>query len=50
MKISSNMVLKAVSLLWTLGLALRDGELSDEELTEVGGKLTALVATLEEVL
>lgn len=50
MKISANVILKAVGLLWSLGMALKDGQLDDEEAAQVGAKLSALIQALEEVL
>lgn len=50
MKISANLIIKLVGLLWTLGMAVRDGKLTDEELDAIGVKLSDLVKSLEEVL
>jgi len=50
MKISPNLIIKAVSLLWTFGFAVRDGKLTDEELETLSCKLTDLVKALESVL
>lgn len=50
MKISANVVMKAVGLLWTLAWAIRDGELDDQEIASISVKLEQLIKVLEEVL